>query len=63
MKSELSQTIIDRINSGELAIVPVIPSEEMTQSAWADALAEDANGVWNKMVEAGRLSLQNRELR
>jgi hypothetical protein len=35
-----------------LAIVPREPTQEMIEAAWADALDENAGGVWAKMVEA-----------
>lgn len=28
------------------------PTEEMVKAAWADALAEDAKGVWCAMIDA-----------
>ena len=36
----------------ELVLVPRKPTQEMLKAAWADALAEDAEGVWNSMIEA-----------
>jgi hypothetical protein len=33
-------------------IVPRVPTKEMIDAAWASALAEDALGVWNEMIEA-----------
>lgn len=33
------------------AIVPIEPSQEMLKAAWADALAEDARGVWREMIK------------
>jgi hypothetical protein len=34
------------------AVVPRVPTREMLDAAWADALAEDAAGVWAAMIEA-----------
>lgn len=43
-------------NSGEsnsdYVRVPRKPTQEMLRAAWADALAEDAEGVWKSMIEA-----------
>jgi hypothetical protein len=35
----------------ELLLVPRNPTKEMIDAAWADALAEDAVGVWRAMIE------------
>lgn len=32
-------------------LVPRIPTKEMLEAAWADALGEDAKGVWQAMIE------------
>jgi hypothetical protein len=44
----------------EMVLVPRRPTREMLKAAWADALGEDAIGVWNSMIEEW-LSGQNRE--
>lgn len=31
-------------------LVPVEPTQEMLEAAWAEALAESADGVWREMV-------------
>lgn len=36
----------------EMVLVPRHPTKEMIDAAWADALAEDAEGVWNRMIES-----------
>jgi hypothetical protein len=36
----------------EMVSVPRIPTKEMLEAAWADALAEDAGAVWKSMIEA-----------
>jgi hypothetical protein len=36
----------------EMVLVPRIPTKEMLEAAWADALAEDASGVWKSMIDA-----------
>jgi hypothetical protein len=46
----------------EMVLVPRIPSKEMIEAAWADALAENAEGVWRAMIEAW-LSSQDRKIR
>jgi hypothetical protein len=35
----------------EMVLVPRKPTAEMLKAAWADALAEDAAGVWSSMIE------------
>jgi hypothetical protein len=34
----------------EYVLVPRVPTREMLDAAWADALAEDAAGVWAEMI-------------
>jgi transposase len=36
----------------DMVLVPRIPTKEMLDAAWADALGEDALGVWRSMIEA-----------
>lgn len=38
-------------SNDEMVLVPRKPTKEMLEAAWADALAEDAGGVWKSMVE------------
>jgi hypothetical protein len=35
-----------------MVLVPREPTKEMLEAAWADALAEDAAGVWRAMIAA-----------
>jgi hypothetical protein len=35
----------------EMVMVPRHPTKKMIDAAWAEALAEDAAGVWRVMVE------------
>jgi hypothetical protein len=44
-----SQLVVAIRDSGH-AIVPVLPTKEMVEAAWADALNEDAAGVWSSMI-------------
>jgi hypothetical protein len=37
----------------DLLVVPKKPTQQMLDAAWASALAEDAAGVWESMIEAG----------
>lgn len=37
---------------GDYILVPRTPTESMIKAAWADALAEDAAGVWKAMIES-----------
>jgi hypothetical protein len=34
----------------EYVLVPRVPTKAMVEAAWADALAEDAAGVWKSMI-------------
>jgi hypothetical protein len=45
----------------EIVLVPRNPTKEMIEAAWADAMAEDAEAVWKRMVECW-LSSQQRKL-
>lgn len=46
--SEITQPGDDNV---EMVVVPRIPTREMLNAAWADALAEDAEGVWKSMID------------
>jgi hypothetical protein len=46
----------------EFVLVPRTPTKEMLEAAWADALAEDAMGVWRAMVERWESSCKQGEL-
>ena len=35
----------------EYVLVPRKPTKAMLEAAWADALAENAEGVWRSMIE------------
>ena len=37
-------------DKSEMVLVPRRPTPEMIDAAWADALAEDAGGVWKAMI-------------
>ncbi len=39
-------------NKPEMILVPRTPTKEMLEAAWAEALAEDAAGVWKAMIDA-----------
>jgi len=41
----------------EMILVPRIPTEEMVDEAWAEALGEDAVGVWKSMIATWERSL------
>lgn len=38
-------------NQTEMVLVPRHPTKEMIEAAWADALGEDAKGVWGSMID------------
>jgi hypothetical protein len=42
----------DDVSGAEMVLVPRCPTKEMIEAAWADALAEDAAGVWKSMIAA-----------
>lgn len=44
--------IVKRLDEDGYVIVPKEPTPEMIESAYYDALDEDAKGVWVSMVEA-----------
>lgn len=46
------ERIASAIEAMGYACVPKTPTAEMLDSAWADAHAEDALGVWGSMIEA-----------
>jgi threonine/homoserine efflux transporter RhtA len=46
--------IIRALNAAGYVVVPRIPSSKMLENAWADALAEDAAGVWSAMIVASQ---------
>lgn len=46
----------------EFVMVPRVPTQEMLEAAWADALAEDALGVWRSMIKAWDSPGQDGEL-
>lgn len=37
--------------NSEMILVPRLPTKAMLEAAWADAMAEDAAGVWKSMIE------------
>jgi hypothetical protein len=55
-RSEIEQLVpsgvFETLRAAGYLIVPREPTELMIRNAWADALAEDAKGVWDCMIEA-----------
>ena len=43
--------------TGQFIFVPREPTKEMLRAAWADALGEDAAGVWRAMIEEYKKSI------
>jgi hypothetical protein len=43
-----------------MVLVPRIPTKEMIDEAWADAMGEDAAAVWKSMIETWLLSQQRK---
>jgi hypothetical protein len=54
-----ARDFVRALRSCGLAIVPIAPTHEMIEGAWAEALAEDARGVWSSMVEVSQRALEN----
>jgi hypothetical protein len=48
----------------EYVLVPRVPTKAMIDAAWAEALAEDAFGVWKAMIEQyeGSISIGQTEV-
>lgn len=46
-----AEAILAAISEVGYVCVPCTPTPEMLRAAWADALAEDAGGVWSSMIE------------
>lgn len=42
----------EEIGTADWVLVPRAPTTAMINAAWAEALAEDAAGVWKAMIEA-----------
>ena len=49
-----AERIIAAIRNLGYICVPRVPTELMIRNAWADALGEDAKGVWDCMIEGKR---------
>jgi hypothetical protein len=47
-------------NENELVLVPRKPTKDMIETAWADALAEDAEAVWRSMTQRYEESLRQK---
>jgi hypothetical protein len=54
MSREITDRLYECIREAGYAIVPSSPTKEMVEAAWADALAEDATGVWSSMIAAAK---------
>jgi hypothetical protein len=50
-KVDNSTGVVGRESSADMVLVLRIPTKEMVESAWAEAFAEDAVGVWQVMIE------------
>jgi len=46
----VAEEILDAIRKAGYVCVPREPTKDMLDAAWADALAEDAIGVWSTMI-------------
>jgi hypothetical protein len=56
-----SQTKLEPAVTGQsdMILVPRKPTQAMLKAAWADALGEDATGVWESMIEEWELSTES----
>jgi hypothetical protein len=52
LSAATASEILDLIGEAGYVIVPRLPTGEMIEAAWADALAEDAGRVWSSMIDA-----------
>lgn len=53
---DVRDAILAAAESSGFVLAPKEPTDEMLDEAWADALAEDARGVWRSMIESSRPS-------
>ena len=53
---------VEKNDDVEMVLVPRHPTKEMIEAAWADALAEDAKGVWRCMIDEWILGQQRKPI-
>ncbi len=55
LRSAIGETkaarVLNALASAGIVCVPKNPTEAMIEAAWANALSENARGVWEDMVE------------
>jgi hypothetical protein len=54
LSREITGRLRECIREAGYVVVPVSPTKEMLEAAWASALAEDAAGVWSSMIAAAK---------
>ena len=57
--AEQAHTALAALDSAGWVVVPKVPTQAMLDAAWASALAENAGGTWEDMIEAAQLSSGN----
>ena len=50
--SEQARAALEALASSNFVVVPRVPTQAMLDAAWAAALAENAEGVWEEMIAA-----------
>jgi hypothetical protein len=51
MAQETARELREALHKAGYVIVPREPTKEMLDAAWADAISENALGVWTSMIE------------
>jgi hypothetical protein len=57
--AEQAGVALEALDSAGWVVVPRIPTQAMLDAAWASALAENAGGTWEDMIDAAQLSSGN----
>jgi hypothetical protein len=47
--------VVEALYARGFVCVPADPTDEMVRAAWAEALAENARGVWASMIEVSQV--------
>ena len=50
----ITPALAEALESAGLVVVPLIPTEQMIEAAWASTLDENAKLVWEDMIAAWR---------
>jgi hypothetical protein len=55
LKDDLVTWAIGTLRRRGFVVVPRRPTPRMVHEAWAAAMAENASGVWDEMIQAGAI--------